>query len=285
MLKRIAKVLCLLVAFMLLLPQTIAAKQTQREVILDVNDNKVDIYLDMSDLSSITSLQLSLKVTSEKGVLDTKNFMFDFEDAIENKIQKWTYQPQTGMLNIYLADNEVTTLSSQTKLHLGTLSVNASNLEDISVSVLEDGLQLVNKSGELNTAEKVASSSISLGKDDIENSGDNSQNNGDTSQGGEDNTQNNEDEQGNTEEDTSKEEETGQNEENNSSLPQGEKEESNIDNSNNVNVESSKKDKEKETIKTGQTAPVVLYAAGMLGALTLGAIIVILKKKQDLLHR
>lgn len=285
MLKRIAKVLCLLVAFMLLLPQTIAAKQTQREVILDVNDNKVDIYLDMSDLSSITSLQLSLKVTSEKEVLDTKNFMFDFEDAIENKIQRWTYQPQTGVLNIYLADNEVTTLSSQTKLHLGTLSVNASNLEDISVSVLEDGLQLVNKSGELNTAEKVASSSISLGKDDAENNGDNSQNNGDTSQGGEDNTQNNEDEQGNTEEDTSKEEETGQKEENNSSLPQGEKEENNTDKSNNVNVESSKKDTEKVTIKTGQTAPVVLYAAGMLGALTLGAIIVILKKKQDLLHR
>lgn len=285
MLKRIAKVLCLLVAFMLLLPQTIAAKQTQREVILDVNDNKVDIYLDMSDLSSITSLQLSLKVTSEKGVLDTKNFMFDFEDAIENKIQRWTYQPQTGMLNIYLADNEVTTLSSQTKLHLGTLSVNASNLEDISVSVLEDGLQLVNKSGELNTAEKVASSSISLGKDDAENNGDNSQNNGDTSQGGEDNTQNNEDEQGNTEEDTSKEEETGQNEENNSSLPQEEKEENNTDKSNNVNVESSKKDTEKETIKTGQTSPVVLYAAGMLGALTLGAIIVVLKKKQDVLHR
>ena len=238
----------------------------------------------MSNLSSITSLQLSLKVTSEKGVLDTKNFMFDFEDAIENKIQRWTYQPQTGMLNIYLADNEVTTLSSQTKLHLGTLSVNASNLEDISVSVLEDGLQLVNKSGELNTAEKVASSSISLGKDDAENNGDNSQNNGDTSQGGEDNTQNNEDEQGNTEEDTSKEE-TGQKEENNSSLPQGENEAGNADTSNNVNVESSKKDTEKETIKTGQTAPVVLYAAGMLGALTLGAIIVVLKKKQDLLHR
>ena len=180
--------------------------------------------------------------------------------------------------------NEVTTLSSQTKLHLGTLSVNASNLEDISVSVLEDGLQLVNKSGELNTAEKVASSSISLGKDDAENSGDNSQNNGDISQGGEDNTQNNEDEQGNTEEDTSKEE-TGQKEENNSSLPQGENEAGNTDNNNNVNVESSKKDTEKETIKTGQTAPVVLYAAGMLGALTLSAIIVILKKKQDLLHR
>ena len=210
--------------------------------------------------------------------------MFDFEDAIENKIQRWTYQPQTGVLNIYLADNEVTTLSSQTKLHLGTLSVNASNLEDISVSVLEDGLQLVNKSGELNTAEKVASSSISLGKDDAENSGDNSQNNGDISQGGEDNTQNNEDEQGNTEEDTSKEE-TGQKEENNSSLPQGENEAGNTDNNNNVNVESSKKDTEKETIKTGQTAPVVLYAAGMLGALTLSAIIVILKKKQDLLHR
>ena len=42
-------------------------------------------------------------------------------------------------------------------------------------------------------------------------------------------------------------------------------------------------DVEKENIQTGQTAPVSLYVAGILGALTLGAILVVVKKKHDLL--
>ena len=123
--KRImAIVLC---AAFLCFPQTIAA-QEQRNIFLDVNNNKVDVYIDMRDLSSITSLQLSLKVTSEKETLDLENFAFEFNENIENKIQKWTYQPETGVLNIYLADQEVTTLTAQSKLYLGTLSVRASNL-------------------------------------------------------------------------------------------------------------------------------------------------------------
>lgn len=255
MLKKLITIVCLCIAFVCF-PQTIAAQQ-QREVSLDVNDNKVDVYVDMHDLSSITSLQLSLKVTSEKETLNTANFTFEFNENIENKIQKWTYQPETGILNIYLADHEATTLSSQSKLHLGTLNVKASSFKDIKVSVDENALQFVNKNNELTLDEKVVSSTVTLGKDD--------------SQENEDNTNDNGSHEDNTDED--------------SSISQGGNEGNNTDKNDNENIEVPIKDAEKENIKTGQTAPVSLYVAGMLGALTLGAILVVLKKKHDLLRR
>lgn len=266
MLKKLITIVSLCAAFMCF-PQTIAAQQ-QREVSLDANDNKVDVYVDMHDLSSITSLQLSLKVTSEKETLNTANFTFEFNENIENKIQKWTYQPETGILNIYLADHEVTTLSSQSKLHLGTLNVKASSFKDIKVSVDENALQFVNKNNELTLDEKVVSSTVTLGKDDTQEN--------------EDNTNNNGSHEDSTEEDSSKDENFVDKDED-SSVSQGGDTINNTDKGNNENVEAPMQDVEKENIQTSQTAPVSLYVAGILGALTLGAILVVVKKKHDLL--
>ncbi len=278
MLKKLITIICLCAAFVCF-PQTIAAQQ-QREVSLDVKDNKVDVYVDMRDLSSITSLQLSLNVTSEKETLDTANFTFEFNKNIENKIQKWTYQPEKGILNIYLADHEATTLSSQSKLHLGTLNVMVSNIEDVHVSVDDSALQFVNKDNVLIQEKNVAPTTVVLGKD-------NTIDNGDNSQDSEDNTNDNGNHEDNVEDDSSKDEGIIDNEED-SSVLQGGSQVSGTENTNkndSDNIISSVKDEEKEHIKTGQTAPVALYVAGMLGALTLGAILVVLKKKQDLLRR
>lgn len=116
---------------------------------------------------------------------------------------------------------------------------------------------------------------------------DNTIDNGDNSQDSEDNTNDNGNHEDNVEDDSSKDEGIIDNEED-SSVSQGGSQVSGTENTNkndSDNIISSVKDEEKEHIKTGQTAPVALYVAGMLGALTLGAILVVLKKKQDLLRR
>lgn len=223
MIKKRIMAIVLCVAF-LCFPQTIAA-QEQRNIFLDVNNNKVDVYIDMRNLSSITSLQLSLKVTSEKETLDLENFAFEFNENIENKIQKWTYQPETGVLNIYLADQEVTTLTAQSKLYLGTLSVRASNLENVKITVDENALQYVNKENLLTQDEKTVSSTVTLGKKDDH------LNDADKGDG----------------EDTKK--------------------------------------PVKEDIQTGRVVPIALYTATVLATLIAGAILIVLKKKEELTRR
>lgn len=247
--KRImAIVLC---AAFLCFPQTIAA-QEQRNIFLDVNNNKVDVYIDMRDLSSITSLQLSLKVTSEKETLDLENFAFEFNENIENKIQKWTYQPETGVLNIYLADQEVTTLTAQSKLYLGTLSVRASNLENVKITVDENALQYVNKENLLTQDEKTVSSTVTLGKKD------DSQENGDNANGNHG---------GNTDED--------------SLDSQGD---DHLNDADKGDGEDTKKPV-KEDIQTGRVVPIALYTATVLATLIAGAILIVLKKKEELTRR
>ena len=238
-----AIVLC--VAF-LCFPQTIAA-QEQRNIFLDVNNNKVDVYIDMRNLSSITSLQLSLKVTSEKETLDLENFAFEFNENIENKIQKWTYQPETGVLNIYLADQEVTTLTAQSKLYLGTLSVRASNLENVKITVDENALQYVNKENLLTQDEKTVSSTVTLGKKD------DSQANGNHG--------------GDTDED--------------SLDSQGD---DHLNDADKGDGEDTKKPV-KEDIQTGRVVPIALYTATVLATLIAGAILIVLKKKEELTRR
>lgn len=253
MIKKLITVIALCATF-LCFPQTIAA-QEQRNVFLDVNNNKVDISIDMRDLSSITSLQLSLKVTSEKETLDFENFVFEFNEDIENKIQKWTYQPETGILNIYLADQEVTTLTAQPKLHLGTLSVQSSNLENIKVTVNEDALQYVNKENQLTQDEKTVFSTVTLGKKD-------------DSQENEDNTNGN----GNH----------GENTDDDSLDSQGD---NHLNDADKDDSEDTKKPVKGENIQTGQVVSITLYIAGVLVTLIVGAMLIVLKKKEELRRR
>ena len=213
MIKKRIMAIVLCVAF-LCFPQTIAA-QEQRNIFLDVNNNKVD-------------------------------------ENIENKIQKWTYQPETGVLNIYLADQEVTTLTAQSKLYLGTLSVRASNLENVKITVDENALQYVNKENLLTQDEKTVSSTVTLGKKD------DSQENGDNANGNHG---------GNTDED--------------SLDSQGD---DHLNDADKGDGEDTKKPV-KEDIQTGRVVPIALYTATVLATLIAGAILIVLKKKEELTRR
>ena len=168
------------------------------------------------------------------------------------KYKNGRINPKTGVLNIYLADQEVTTLTAQSKLYLGTLSVRASNLENVKITVDENALQYVNKENLLTQDEKTVSSTVTLGKKD------DSQENGDNANGNHG---------GNTDED--------------SLDSQGD---DHLNDADKGDGEDTKKPV-KEDIQTGRVVPIALYTATVLATLIAGAILIVLKKKEELTRR
>lgn len=121
----------------------VLAADADNAVTLTASGNTAAVHLTLpkEEAQGITAMQLSFTVESK----DAVKAEFVFADSVSASVKEYTYNEQTGILNVYLAGrNEL--LDSDGAADLGKIQLNGADGSQASVSFVQDSLRLVDAS-------------------------------------------------------------------------------------------------------------------------------------------
>lgn len=121
----------------------VSAAGVDNAVTLTANGNTAAVHLSLpeNEAQGVTAMQLSFEVESS----DSINVEFVFDSAVSASVKEYTYNEQTGILNVYLAGRSEL-LSSDGSADLGEIQLNGADGSDASVRFVPDSLRLVDAS-------------------------------------------------------------------------------------------------------------------------------------------
>lgn len=121
----------------------VSAAGADNAVTLTANGSTAAVHLNLpeNEAKGVTAMQLSFEVESS----DSINVEFAFDSAVSASVKEYTYNEQTGILNVYLAGRSEL-LSSDGSADLGEIQLNGDGGSDASVRFVPDSLRLVDAS-------------------------------------------------------------------------------------------------------------------------------------------
>lgn len=121
----------------------VSAAGTDNAVTLTANGSTAAVHLNLpeNEAKGVTAMQLSFEVDSS----DSIDVEFAFDSAVSASVKEYTYNEQTGILNVYLAGRSEL-LSSDGSADLGEIQLNGDGGSDASVRFVPDSLRLVDAS-------------------------------------------------------------------------------------------------------------------------------------------
>lgn len=133
----------------------IAAAQTS--VMLTAEGNQAEVSLEMplgnqseqQDYGGIKALQLGFQVNILHGEGENNQVSFLFDEGITSSVKQFSYQEETGLLQIYLSGEQ--NLCESSRIVLGKIVLEADASADVtaSIRVVEDSLKTVNDAFDL----------------------------------------------------------------------------------------------------------------------------------------
>lgn len=121
----------------------VSAAGADNAVTLTANGSTAAVHLNLpeNEAKGVTAMQLSFEVESS----DSIDVEFAFGSAVSASVKEYTYNEQTGILNVYLAGRSEL-LSSDGSADLGEIQLNGDGGSDASVRFVPDSLRLVDAS-------------------------------------------------------------------------------------------------------------------------------------------
>lgn len=121
----------------------VSAAGADNAVTLTSNGSTAAVHLNLpeNEAKGVTAMQLSFEVESS----DSIDVEFAFDSAVSASVKEYTYNEQTGILNVYLAGRSEL-LSSDGSADLGEIQLNGDGGSDASVRFVPDSLRLVDAS-------------------------------------------------------------------------------------------------------------------------------------------
>lgn len=121
----------------------VSAAGADNAVTLTANGSTAAVHLNLpeNEAKGVTAMQLSFEVESS----DSIDVEFAFDSAVSASVKEYTYNEQTGILNVYLAGRSEL-LSSDGSADLGEIQLNGDGGSDASVRFVPDSLRLVDAS-------------------------------------------------------------------------------------------------------------------------------------------
>lgn len=121
----------------------VSAAGADNAVTLTANGSTAAVHLKLpeNEAKGVTAMQLSFEVESS----DSIDVEFAFDSAVSASVKEYTYNEQTGILNVYLAGRSEL-LSSDGSADLGEIQLNGDGGSDASVRFVPDSLRLVDAS-------------------------------------------------------------------------------------------------------------------------------------------
>lgn len=121
----------------------VSAAGADNAVTLTANGSTAAVHLKLpeNEAKGVTAMQLSFEVESS----DSIDVEFAFDSAVSASVKEYTYNEQTGILNVYPAGRSEL-LSSDGSADLGEIQLNGDGGSDASVRFVPDSLRLVDAS-------------------------------------------------------------------------------------------------------------------------------------------
>lgn len=166
----------MLALLLTVLPAAAVQAAAQKNVILNSDDGKVEIYIELPDTAvQVSTLRLRVRIEGDIDQMDQKNpLIFQLDDEISSTLLETRYNASTKMYSIYLSDTSK--LTDKTEFRLGSLTADAPSgtTYSLTITVEEDGLEFVDGTGQLNQEKTAAAVSAGLQVQAPENNGDGS---------------------------------------------------------------------------------------------------------------
>lgn len=121
----------------------VLAADADNAVTLTASGNTAAVHLNLpkEEVQGVTAMQLSFAVESS----DSVKAEFVFADSVSASVKEYTYNEETGILNVYVAGRS-DLLDSNGSADLGKVQLNGANGTEASVYFVLDSLQLVDAS-------------------------------------------------------------------------------------------------------------------------------------------
>lgn len=147
------KIAMLMLALVLaVLPFQAVQAAAQKNVILNSEDGKAEIYIELPDAAGqISSLRFRVRIGGDIEHIDQTNpLKFQLDEGIRSTFLETRYNAGGQTYTIYLSDTS--RLTDKTEFRLGMLTPNSLDGAEYSLTltVEEDGLEYVDRSGQLN---------------------------------------------------------------------------------------------------------------------------------------
>lgn len=159
------KIAMLMLALLLtVLPAEAVQAAAQKNVILNADNGKAEIYIELPDTAApISTLRLRVRIGGDTDKIDQTNPL-DFQpgDGISPTFLETRYNAADKTYSIYLSD--ASKLTDKTEFRLGTLTPNSLDGTEysLSITVEEDGLEYVDGMGQMNQENMAAPASIGI---------------------------------------------------------------------------------------------------------------------------
>lgn len=127
--------------------ETETESSTQSSIQTD-NSGNITLVPEGSAKDNATVFKLSLKVEPEAENADEANVTFNFSSVENVKVAEYRYNPETNILNIYMADSEPIFKDTVSSMDLGNISAKDDDGNSIrfNVAATEDSLQFASGS-------------------------------------------------------------------------------------------------------------------------------------------
>lgn len=171
------KIAMLIFALLLtVLPAEAVQAAAQKNVILNSDNGKAEIYIELPDTAAqISTLRLRVRIGGDTEKIDQTNPLeFQPDEGIRPTFLETRYHAANQTYSIYLSDTSK--LTDKTEFRLGTLTPHSLDGTEYSltITVEEDGLEYVDGTGQLNQEKTAAPASIGIQVNAPENNGDGS---------------------------------------------------------------------------------------------------------------
>ena len=153
------KITMLMLALLLMvLPAEAVQAAAQKNVILNSDDGKAEIYIELPDTAvRVSTLRLRVRIGGDTDKIDQTNpLKFQLDEEISATLLETRYNASAKTYSIYLSDTSK--LTDRTEFRLGMLTPNSLDGTEYSltITVEEDGLEYVDGSGQLNQEKTTA---------------------------------------------------------------------------------------------------------------------------------
>lgn len=120
----------------------VSAQSADSMVTLTADGSAAAVHLNLPEEQSrgVTALQMSFEVESS----DSIQVEFVFDDSLTSSVQEYTYNEQTGVMNVYLAGRSE--LLADGSADLGEIRMEGNDGSQVSVRFVADSLKLVDAS-------------------------------------------------------------------------------------------------------------------------------------------